>query len=355
MNKTTTIAIDLAKHVFEAVGEDRHGKELWLRRCASREQFYAFIQELEPPLVVGLEVGLGAQAWARELQGRGLEVRLLPAQLVAKHRSGPKNDRNDARAILRALRDVSIHAVPIKTVEQLSMQALHRARAGWVSRKTALSNQMRGLLLEHGVVFGKGDKRLMELIPQVLESASIPIPDRLRALMKLLWLDWQGQVERIEAIERDFVTLAEQDPIARRVDTIPGIGPITATALACKGLDATQFRNSRQFAAYFGIVPEQHSSGGHVRLGKMTRRGDRYLRSLAINGAHAVIRCVKKDDQRIEAKRLRRWRERHGNAGAAVRLANRNFRLVWALLRGQTDYHRASPRPKPQQEQVETK
>ena len=345
MNKITTIAVDLAKHVFEVAEEDRHGKVLMTRRLKSREEFYGFIQTLKPPLLVGLEVGLGAQAWARVLQERGLEVRLLPAQLVAMHRSGAKNDRNDARAILRALRDEKIHAVPVKTTAQLSLQALHRARAGWVRRKTALSNQMRGLLLEHGVVFGKGDKRLMELVPQVLESASIPLPDQLRGLLQVLWLDWQAQVRMIEAIERDFVKLARQDPIARRLITIPGVGVLTATALACKGIDVSKFRNSRQFAAYFGIVPEQHSSGDKVRLGKMTKRGDRYIRSLTINGAHSVLRCVKKHDQRSEARRLRRWRERHGSKGAAVRLANRNLRIVWALLRTQVDYHRASARP----------
>lgn len=345
MEKITTIAIDLAKHVFEVAGEDLQGKVLQTQRMKSREAFYAYIQRLQPPLLVGLEVGLGAQAWARVLQERGLEVRLLPAQLVATHRSGGKNDRNDARAILRALRDEKIHPVPVKTVAQLSMQALHRARAGWVRRKTALSNQMRGLLLEHGVVFGRGDKRLMDLVPRVLEDASIPVPDLLRGLLEVLWLDWQGQVQRLEAIERQFVTLMRQDPLARRLETIPGIGPITATALACKGIDVSQFRNSRQFAAYFGIVPDQHSTGEKVRLGRMTRRGDRYIRSLTVNGAHAVIRCIRKDDQRPEARRLRRWRDRHGNKGAAVRLANRNLRIVWALLRTEADYRRAGSRP----------
>ena len=192
MEKITTIAIDLAKHVFEVVGETRHGEVVLTQRLKSREAFYAYIQGLQPPLVVGLEVGLGAQAWARVLRERGLEVRLLPAQLVAKHRSGGKNDRNDARAILRAMRDESIHPVPVKTVAQLSMQALHRARAGWVRRKTALSNQMRGLLLEHGVVFGRGDKRFMELVPRVLEDASIPVPDLLRGLLEVLWLGLAG-------------------------------------------------------------------------------------------------------------------------------------------------------------------
>ena len=342
MSKVTTIAVDLAKHVFEVVLADRHGKVLETRCLKSREAFYQFIRALEPGVRVGMEVGLGAQAWARVMQERGLTVYLLPAQRVEEHRSGGKNDRKDARAILRAMSDESIHPVAVKSSEQLALQALHRARSGWVRRKTALSNQIRGLLLEHAVVLGQGDKRLVACVPALLASASVPIPERLRSLLAMLFQDWQQQQQRIATLEREFSQLARQDPVARRLMTVPGFGELTATALSCKGVDPNAFRNSRCFAAYFGIVPEQHGTGGKVRLGRMTKRGDRYLRALAISGAHAVLRVVRKDDPSREAKRLRHWRERHGATGAAVRLANRNFRIAWALLKTQSSYRKAS-------------
>lgn len=341
MSKITTMAIDLAKHVFQVAAEDAQGEEQWQRRLTSREAFSGFIETLEPPLLVGLEAGLGAQAWARRLSARGIEVRVLPAQRVAEHRSGAKNDRNDARAILRALRDRSIHAVPVKTVEQLSMQALHRARAGWVRRKTAVSNQMRGLLLEHGVVVAQGDVALQRGLAHALGmTPPLPLPDRLRDLLAELAGEWEGLGARIERLTGDLGLLARDDALARRLATIPGVGPLIATAMVCKGLDPARFANARQFAAYFGLVPDQHSSGSRVHLGHMSRRGDRYLRSLLINGAHAVLRTTRHDAIDPDRRRLLHWMERHGRKGAAVRLANHNLRVIWALMQRQADYHR---------------
>lgn len=340
MSKITTLAIDLAKHVFQVVAEDARGEEQWQRRLVSREMFAAFIETLEPPLLVGLEAGLGAQAWARQLSARGLQVRVLPAQRVAEHRSGAKNDRNDARAILRALRDRSIHAVPIKTTEQLSMQALHRARAGWVRRKTAVGNQMRGLLLEHGMVIAQGDAALQRGLASALGSTALPLPERLRDLLAELAGEWNGLAARIDGLTGELGLLARTDALARRLVTIPGVGPLTATAMACKGLDPARFANARQFAAYFGPVPDQHSSGSRVCLGKMSKRGDRYLRSLLINGAHAVLRATPRDATDPDRRRLRRWMDRHGRKGAAIRLANHNLRVIWALMQRQSDYHR---------------
>lgn len=338
MGNVTTIAIDLAKRVFQVAGEDALGEEQWQKRLSSREAFTAFIQTLEPPLVVAMEVGLGAQAWARALQARGLTVRLLPAQRVAEHRSGAKNDRNDVRAILRANRDASIHPVPVKTVEQLTMQALHRVRGGWIRRKTALGNQMRGLLLEHAVAMAKGDAAL----GQALEHLdSVPLPARLRELVDELAGEWQGLIGRLAALDAELARLARSDPLARRLASTPGVGPITATAMVCKTLDPERFANARQFAAYFGLVPDQHSSGERVRLDHLSRRGDRYLRSLLINGAHAVLRTTRSDASDPDRKRLLRWLERHGRKGAAVRLANRNLRVMWTLVQRQCDYHRA--------------
>ncbi|MGA9422863.1 MAG: IS110 family transposase [Rhodanobacteraceae bacterium] len=343
MNQITTIAIDLAKQVFQVAAENARGEEQWQQRLRSREAFISFIDSLQPPLTVGLEAGLGTQAWARELSARGLEVRVLPAQRVADHRSGPKNDANDARAILRALRDRSIHPVPIKSVEQLTLQALHRVRAGWIRRRSAVGNQMRGLLIEHGVVMAQGNAALVRGLNTVLADAGVPIPDRLRELLAQLWGEWEGLGERIDAMDGEFKTLARQHPDARRLLGIPGIGPMSATAMVCKGLDPERFANARQFAAYFGLVPKQHSSGSRQRLGRMSRHGDRYLCSLMINGAHALIRTTRADAHDAASRRIRRWQQRHGAKGAAVRLANHNLRVIWALLHQRTDYHREVP------------
>ena len=343
MSKITTLGIDLAKRVFQVAAEDARGVEQPIERSrfTSREAFAAYLGTLAPPLRVGMETGPGAQAWARLLQSRGIDVQVLPAQRVAEHRSGAKNDANDARAILRALRDTSIHPVPVKSVEQLTMQALHRARQGWMARKTALGNQMRGLLLEHGVTVAQGDAALCVALARVPQHELVP--QRLRDLIEVLWDEWQAQVARIAASDLEFKALARQDPLARRLDAIAGIGPLTATALACKGLEPGRFRNARMFAAYFGVVPDQHSSGEKIRLGRMSKRGDGYVRQLLINGAHAVVRVVRHDATDALSRRVLRWRGRHGVKGAAVRLANHNLRVVWAMLKNQTSYRRGAP------------
>lgn len=342
MGKVTALAIDLAKHVFQVVAEDARGEELWQKRLRSREEFTAWVEGLEGPLLVGLEAGLGAQAWARALQARGLDVRVLPAQRVADHRSGPKNDLNDARAILRAMRDSTVHPVPVKTVEQLTMQALHRVRSGWIRRRVALTNQIRGLLLEHGIAIAKGDPALTHRIDALLAGSSMPLPERWRDLLAVLWSEWQVLNRRSEEIEDELAVVARKDPLSRQLQTIPGVGPLTATAMVCKSLDARRFRNCRQFAAYFGPVPDQHSSGNKVRLGRMSRRGDTYVRSLLINGAQSALRVIRPDATDAHSRRLLRWKTRLGTKGAAVRLANHNLRVIWIMLQNPgATYHRS--------------
>lgn len=328
-----TFAVDLAKHVFQVAGEDRVGRVLLEARHRSREAFWDWARTLRAPVQVLLETGSGAQAWARALQAQGVQVRVLPAQRVAEHRSGAKNDRNDARALLRAGRDDSIHAVPVKSPERLALQAVHRARSGYVRRRTALGNQMRGLLLEHAVVIAKSHHALDMALDRVLADASVPIPEVLRDLLADLAAEWRHLGERIAAKQAQLKALANQDPLGRRLQTVPGIGPVTASALICKELDPARFANARQLSAYFGLVPEQHSSGARIRLGRMSRRGDRAVRSLLIEGAQAVLRQLPRQPDGAQRQRLQRWLQRHGRKGAAVRLANRNLRVVWHLLR----------------------
>lgn len=343
----TTVAVDLAKRVFQVAGEDALGQVIYEDRIKSREAFQTFLRKLPTNVMVLVETGPGAQAWARLLQTQGNPVRILPAQHVATHRSGPKNDRNDALAILRAGRDVNILAVPVKSTAALAMQALHRARQGYVRRRTAMGNQMRGLLLEQGVVMAQGEAAINRVIPQVLEDASQPLPDLLRELIAELLGEWSQLGERINVLTGRLEVAARDDETAKRLMTVRGIGPIIATALLAKQTEPERFANARQFAAYFGAVPKQHSSGEKTRLGKMSKKGDAYLRSLAIQGAHAVLRQVRSDSEQPDDKRLLRWVSRLGRKEAAVRLANRNLRIIWVLLKTDQTYRR---QPSPLQE-----
>lgn len=336
----TTVAVDLAKKVFQVAGEDALGQLAYEQRIKSREAFQAFLQKLPEGVTVLMETGPGAQAWARLLQAQGNPVRILPAQRVAEHRSGAKNDRNDAHAILRAGRDSSIASVPVKSVAALAMQAWHRVRRGYVQRRTAMGNQIRGLLLEQGIALAQGDVGLKQGVTRVLEDARQPLPALLRELIDEMLNEWQRLGERIAALTGRLEACAAADPTAKRLMTVRGIGPITATALLAKQVEPERFANARQFAAYFGIVPDQHSSGQKVRLGKMTKRGDAYVRSLMVVGSHAVLKQLRPDSEHPDDRRLQRWLQRLGRKGAAVRLANRNLRIAWVLLCSEQTYQR---------------
>lgn len=336
----SAIAVDLAKRVFQVAGENDLGEVIFEDRIKSREAFQVFLGKLPASVTVLVETGPGAQAWARLLLAQGNCVRILPAQQVASHRSGPKNDRNDALAILRAGRDCKISAVPLKSAAALAMQALHRARQGYVRRRTAVGNQMRGLLLEHGVAIAQGEMAISQLVPRILEDATQPVPDLLRELIAELLGEWIQLGERINVLTGRLETAAREDETAKRLMTVRGVGPIIATALLAKQTEPERFANARLFAAYFGLVPSQHSSGEKVRLGKMSKHGDAYLRSLTIQGAHAVLRQIRPDSEQPDDKRLQRWISRLGRKEAAVRLANRNLRILWVLLQNDQTYRR---------------
>lgn len=336
----TTMAVDLAKNVFQVAGEDKSGKVIHEQRIRTREAFGAFLNKLPNNVTVLMEAGPGAQAWGRQLQAKGNPVRILPAQRVEDHRSGAKNDRNDAFAILRAGRDVCISAVPIKSVTALATQALHRSRRGNVKRRIALGNQIRGLLLEQGIALAQGELSIRQKVPLILGDAFTPLPELLRELLDELLSEWLYQSERIDQLNAKIKKVADEDETAQRLMTIRGIGPLNATAILAKETHPERFANARQYAAYFGLVPEQHSSGDKVRLGKMSKRGDGYIRSMVIQGAHAVLKQLRPDSEHPDDKRLQRWLSRLGPREAAVRLANRNLRIIWVLLQSEQVYQR---------------
>jgi len=336
MNEHTTevvrLAVDLAKQVFQVAGEDARERVVYEERLKSRQAFSKLLASLGPQVEVLMEAGPGAQAWARQVQSTGARVRILPAQRVAEHRSGAKNDRNDCLAILRAGRDRAIHAVPVKTLDALTMQAEHRVRVGYMRRQTFIGNQIRGLLLEHGIAVARSNALLATWVARIQDDASYPIPEVLREMIVELWAEWEHLAQRRARLDSRLEQVARTDETARRLMGIRGFGPITSTALVAKQTQPERFPNARQFAAYFGLVPDQHSSGAHVRLGRMTRRGDSYIRSLAVTGAQAVLRQLRPDATDADSKRLLRWCRQHGKKGAAIRLANRNLRIAWVLM-----------------------
>jgi len=342
MNKVTPafvrLAVDLAKQVFQVAGEDAYGRVVYEERINSRPAFSKLLAGLGAKVEVLLETGPGAQAWARQVQEAGAKVRILPAQRVAEHRSGAKNDRNDCLAILRAGRDEAIHGVPVKTVHALEMQAEHRVRTGYIRRQTSISNQVRGILLEHGIAIAKSNSALALWVTRIQQDTSFPIPEMLREIIADLWAEWEHLGQRRKRLDRQLEQIAQNDEVARRLMTIRGFGPIMTTALLAKQTQPERFPNARQFAAYFGLVPDQHSSGSTVRLGRMTRRGDGYIRSLAVTGAQSVLHRVRADATGADDKRLQRWCRQHGKKGAAIRLANRNLRIAWILMTTQAEY-----------------
>lgn len=340
----TTLAIDLAKDTFQIAGENQQQRIVYEQRIKGRATFARLLKQIPTHITVLMETGPGAQHYARTLKTQGNPVRILPAFHVSRHRHGGKNDRNDTLAILRAGRDQSIHPVPIKTPEQSALRTLHNIRRRHISNRTALGNQLRAILLEHNIAVATGHQALDRTLDEIIANNTLPT---LTDLLILLHQEWQHHGQRIDTLGQQLQRHAQQNPTCQRLMTIPGIGPITATALIAKNLDPKRFQSARHLAAYFGIVPEQHSSGDKIRLGRMNRRGDPHIRSLLIEGAHAVLRQLKSGSLEHDQQRLQRWQKRHGNKGAAIRLANHNLRIIWRLLTDDLDYRRNHRNPRP--------
>jgi len=335
MSTITRIGIDLAKHVFQLHGVDERGHTV-LRRRVLRPQLRPCIAQLRPCLI-GIEACGSAHYWARELRALGHDVRLIAPQFVTPYRTKDKNDGNDAEAICEAVGRPQMRVVPVKAIAQQAVLTVHRARQLLVAERTVLVNQTRGLLAEYGLIVPAGIGALRRALPELVELPEIPmlarevfvdLADRLRALD-----------ERIAADDRRVAQLARQTEPAQRLLQIPGVGPVTATALVATVGDARAFRNGRQLAAWLGLVPRQHSSGGTRRLGRITKRGDVYLRTLLIHGARAIMRhLVRRTDA---SSRCMALKARRGFNKAVVALAAKQARLLWALLATGQEYQPA--------------
>jgi transposase len=329
------VGIDLAKQVFQVHGVDAQEKTV-LRKQLRRAQLLAYFKDL-PPCLIGMEACGGAHYWARELQKLGHTVKLMAPQFVKPYVKSHKNDANDAEAICEAVARPTMRFVAIKSIAQQDIQAMHRIRSEQVKQRTAKVNQIRGLLAEYGIIVGQRVEVLRQALPQLLEDAEQGLTADFRVLLADLNQDLVRLDERVDALDKQIKTLANNHPAAKRLQQIPGIGPIIATALVCAIGDGKQFKRGRDMAAWLGLTPRQHSSGGKEKLLGISKRGDAYLRTLLIHGARSVLYVAgRKEDPRS------RWLQslcsrRHKNI-AAVALANKNARIAWALLSKDMDY-----------------
>ena len=326
----TTVGLDLAKNVFQVHAVDARGKVM-LRKQLKRDQVSCFFVNL-PPCVIGMEACASAHHWGRRLEGFGHTVRLMAPQFVKPYVKSNKNDMADAEAICEAVSRPNMRFVPIKSVEQQSVLSLHRVRQGFVKARTAQANQIRGLLGEMGLVIPQGIRYIAQRVPALLEDASNELPATFRELIERLTGHLKLLDGQVDEIQRQIVSWDRNCEVSRRLQKIPGIGPLTATALVATVADASTFKNGRQMSAWLGLVPRQKSSGGKPTLLGISKRGDAYLRTLLIHGARAAIRAA----QRRTGSRENTWISkllvrRHANI-AAVALANKNARTVWALL-----------------------
>jgi transposase len=327
--EVTTVGIDLAKNVFQVHGVDGRGKVV-LRRQLRREQMVEYFARL-PPCLIGMEACGSAHHWARVLQGQGHTVRVIASQFVKPYVKSNKNDAADAEAICEAVARPSMRFVPVKSMEQQSILAVHRARQGFVKARTAQANQIRGLLAEFGLVVPQGLWNVCQRVPALLERAADALPLALRHLIERLLAHLRELDRQVAELEAQIQAWHRGSEVSRRLEKIPGIGPLTASALVASIADARSFDNGRQLSAWLGLVPRQSSSGGKPLLLGMSKRGDVYLRTLLIHGARSAILAAQRKATTADTWLGKLLHRRHPNV-AAVALANKNARTVWALL-----------------------
>ena len=334
MTKVTTVGLDLAKSVFHVHGADRKGRPV-LRKKLRRKQVLVFFAELSPCLV-GLEACASAHYWARELQALGHEVRLIPPQYVKPFVKTNKNDTSDAEAICEALIRPTMRFAAVKSVEQQSVLLLHRARELLVRQRTMLINALRGHCGEFGIVAAQGASKVTDLVVMIEDPGDASIPALAREALGSLVAQLRRVQAEILGLEKKLKAWHRSNEASRRLEAIPGVGVITATALVATIGDASQFHSGRQLAAWLGLVPRQHSSGGKERLGRISKRGDGYIRRLLVHGARANLRWSRRKKEGRST-----WQEallaRRPTNVVLVAMANKTARVVWAMLsRGET-------------------
>ena len=337
--KITRVGVDIAKSVFHVHGVDRHDKKVWTGKLTRSKWLAAVCEKVEPGSEIGMEACAGSHHWARELSSRGYIVKLIAAQFVKPYVKSNKNDSVDAEAISEAMSRPSMRYVRPKTIAQQDVQAIHRVRTELVGQRTAKVNQIRGLVGEYGIVAPVGINQLRRALPCWLEDAENGLSSLFRELLQGLWRDLRNLDERVVELDESIQVLVKEDPVARRLSKLRGVGPITATALSVALGDGRGFKCGRDFAVSLGLTPKQHSTGGKERLLGISKRGDPYLRTLLVHGARAVVAAAKRHSQ---SDSLSEWikdlsARKHANV-VNVALANKTARIAWALVRHQREY-----------------
>ena len=341
MTDIRRVGIDLAKKNFHLTAVDEGG-EVVERKRLRRAGLHSYLTMLPRGCVVAMEACASAHHWGRLAARLGHRVLMMSPHKVAPYMHRNKNDVNDADGIAEASSRPGMRFVGLKSVDQQQVQQLHRARRLAVKDRTAHTNQLHGFLLEYGIESPKGVRALLRRLPEVLEDAENELPVAGRALLSDLGEELRRLEERVRAFDARVAAVARAEPACQRLEAIPGIGPLTSTALAAAVGDAAEFKNGRELAAWLGLTPRQHSTGGRPRLLGISKRGDRYLRRLLIHGARAALRQAGRHEDRRS-----RWamevEHRRGKNIAAVALANKNARIAWAVLARGTDFDRAHP------------
>jgi transposase len=337
--QVTTIGLDIAKNVFQVHGVDGHGKVV-LRKRLARAGVLEFFANL-PPCLVGLEAGGGAHHWARELRALGHDARLMPPQYVKAYVKRNKHDAADAEACCEAVQRPGMRFVPIKSAPQQATCMLHRVRDQLIGQRTATINALRGHLTELGIVAARRQAGVRQLLARIGEIENDRIPPLAREMLQILAAHLRDLETKIAALDRRLVALTRTDPVCRALSEVPGVGPVIATAFAATVPDATAFRSGRHLAAWLGLVPRQHSSGGKVRHLGLSKRGDGYLRRQLIHGARALVWRTPGRESR-----LRSWinglRQRRPFNVVVAAVANKLARILWAMLRHGEAYRAAA-------------
>ena len=330
-----SVGIDLGKTTFHLVALGDNGKVL-LKKKFTQKQLITFTANMQTSLI-GMEACGGAHFLGRALREQGHDVKLIPAQFVKPFVKSNKNDFIDAEAIAEAVDRQNMRFVPIKTDDQLDLQALHRVRDRLMTRRTSVINQLRAFLLERGLVFAKSPARLRERMPEILENADEDLTPRMRNLLALLWNEWKELELQIEQMNDEVEQIASSDAACTRLRQIPGIGPLVATAIVAAIGNGAAFHKGREFAAWLGLVPKQYSTGGRAKLAGISKRGNIYLRKIFIHGARAVVLRCKRERIAMGAW-LTALEARAPRNVLIVAAANKLARIAWAVLSSGQDY-----------------
>jgi transposase len=335
VKEISVLGIDLAKNIFQLCGVDKFGRQI-LTKKVRRAEFVKYVANLKAELIV-MEACGGANHWAREFQKLGFKVKLIAPQFVKPFVKTNKNDYADAQAIVEAAVRPHMRFVPIKAIWQQDIQCVHRVRERLVKEKTMLSNEIRGLLAEYGITMAQGFSALKRVLGSLYQIPEPRITEEIKILVQTLYEELIGVEEKIKVLDKKLSVIFSENETCRRISKVRGIGPIIGTAVLCTIVDPHIFKNGRGAAASIGLVPKHVSTGGKTRLLGISKRGDGYLRRLMVQGAKAALRTAHKHGDGLSIWALKKQTERGPNK-AAVALANKNMRIIWALMSKNEEY-----------------